>query len=103
MLISAAELATLPEYLLERIVNALRRDMREEEQKAYSDKEWAAFHRMQARQDKDLLELLNPKQINRERVFLEPAGNMPPRPLQPGHLHQVAEVLDLPYEGPKVA
>lgn len=44
-------------YLLE----ALRRDARAEEERALADPEWATVHRFNARQDRHLLELLNPK------------------------------------------
>lgn len=51
---------TLCEYEKDALVQALRRDMRHEEQLANSNDPWAEVHSYNARKDKDLLELLEP-------------------------------------------
>lgn len=49
------------EYLLE----ALRRDMRAESERAGTDPEWSGYHAENARHDLRLLETLNPKHTGR--------------------------------------
>lgn len=61
MLAAAQTLSLLHPFELERIVDAIRRDMRHEEERVHSDPQWAEVHAAQARADKALLEILNPK------------------------------------------
>jgi hypothetical protein len=51
----------LAQYQITYICDALRRDMHEEERRASTDKAWAEYHASNARHNKDLLEILNPK------------------------------------------
>ena len=50
-------------YEIERIVDAVRRDMQRQLTLARINVGWEDFHAMQARQDLAILELLNPKTI----------------------------------------
>lgn len=51
--------------------------MRNEQDRIALDPEWAEVHRIQARQDKDLLELLNPKQRSSSNSSSSYAPNVP--------------------------
>lgn len=51
-------------YTLELILEALRRDMRHQEELSHTDSPYAHIAGFQARKDKDLLEMLNPKHAN---------------------------------------
>lgn len=51
----------LMRHELDAVLEALRRDMRSEESRAKADPEWADFHAMNARADRQLLQALNPK------------------------------------------
>lgn len=95
MLISAKELATLPDYMIERIVDAVRRDMRHEEERAATDKEWADVHKQYARQDRDLLQALNPKTIRRREPPRENLGSIQPKALVPAVILPVEVVFSL--------
>lgn len=55
-------LSRLADYEFENLLKAIRRDMHCEQDRANTDKEWASVHRMNARNDVHLLEILNPKQ-----------------------------------------
>lgn len=61
MLAAPSQLSLLHSFELERIVDAIRRDMRHEEERVHTDPQWADVHAAQARHDKALLEILNPK------------------------------------------
>lgn len=53
---------SLTNHEMSDVLAALRRDMRHESDLVASDPEWADWHRQNARRDKSLLQLLNPKQ-----------------------------------------
>lgn len=47
------------------LADAVRRDMHAEEQRIVTDSVWAEDHRINARLDRDLLEVLKPKHTTR--------------------------------------
>lgn len=57
----AIQIRDLLPHEVDYLIEAVRRDMRHELERAGTDHEWAEVHRMNARHDVTLLEVLNPK------------------------------------------
>jgi hypothetical protein len=53
------------------LIDALRRDMRAEEQLVHTDPYWAQWHEQNARRSRDLLEQLNPKHASQQPSITE--------------------------------
>lgn len=88
-----SNLNDLLDYEREALLSALRRDMKAEEDRAFTDPYWADVHRAQARLDLRLLQLLNPKSRRNEKV-IQPLGEI--RTLVPAPAPAAAQPTFLP-------
>ena len=77
-------------YEQQRVIEAIRRDMRNEERLVASDPNWADFHKKNVRNDISLLEALNPKHpdpkwdetVRRLREVSKPKTEVKEQPLE---------------------